>query len=213
MNDMNSSDSCPVSKLQDTHQLLLHCLPQLNAHLREMPRLLNELVRLRHLLKLEHPLIQHGFDPLRLHKRIHLPKHLPCPDHHRADSAPGEQRIEHSGDLAIRRVSEDAGACDQAVRSDGGEGLGEGAVPADVDDEIDAFAVGRQGFGFGAPGGVGAVVEGVVGAEVFEPLLLGCGAGGCDDGRAGCYGKLRESIVSDLNRGVVEKDRIPAAPQ
>lgn len=72
--------------------------------------------------------------------------------------------------------------------------MGQGAVSTDVNDEVGAFPIWGQFLGFHAPVGRGAVVESVVGAKVFEALFFGFGAGGCDDGRAGCDGKLEDSV-------------------
>lgn len=155
------------------HQNLAKNSRQLNTNLRKMLRLAHIPIRLGHLLKPKHPLVQHRPNPLRPHKSVHLPEHLPCPDNHPSNRTARPQSIQHSRQLTIGCIAEHAGTGNHAVGTDGSEGLRDRACTADVDDEVRAFIVRGEGFDLRAPVGRCAVVEGVMGAKVFETFFFG----------------------------------------
>ena len=84
---------------------------------------------------------------------------------------------------------------DVAVDGDCLEGLTEGLRSSNFDDVVDAYAAGGEVQSFGAPVGVGFVVDDVVGAVAFEDLGFGFGGSCRDDAGAGSFGEL-VSIVS-----------------
>lgn len=128
-------------------------------------------------------------DIIRLNRRAHLLQLLSASNINTTNSADLAEGLK---DVILRLgASEESNKRDDALVLDGLEGLLHGILTTNLDDVVDALAVGGQLAGGLAPVLVLAVVDDVVGAEFFERLHLLGGRGGGNDAGTGGLGELQ----------------------
>lgn len=149
------------------------------------------LVRLLELLQPKHPLVQHRLQIINLHRPNHL-VHLQPTSHNQApDRAHMVQALQKRRLLLGLAAAEESDDADHAVHLDRLERLRHGFGPTHFDDVVHAEAVGGQRARFLTPGGLGFVVDDVVGAEGPQGFGLFVGGGRGDYGSAGGLGELQ----------------------
>lgn len=152
--------------------------------------LILELVRLLGSLETKLLLLNDWMNILGLNRSAHLLHLLSGANIDTTDGTDGAQDVEHLGSVGVREAADHADYVDDTVVADGREGLLKSGGSADLNDEVDTLLTGSEGLCGGAPGGVGAVVDDVVGTELLELLLLLGGGGGGDNDGTGSLSEL-----------------------
>lgn len=149
------------------------------------------LVRLLELLELEHLAIDDRAELVKvgLNGSAHLLHLVPAADEQTASGAQALQVLEETRLVRVLGAADKAYDADDALNLDTLEALRHGSRARNLDDVVHAYPVGDLAH-LGAPVGILLVVDNVVGAQPLQELGLLGGAGGGDDARAGCLGKL-----------------------